>query len=886
MAKACLQSKMGTEVEHASGNMQTNVTTSSSTASTGPKSSMFAKKSGFVIPKNKLSGSLVPVFRGTKKGDADLVNEDATNQVQRKTKWGPDLTLDATVRKGRALAYQTRINQISQQLTLGTLELEDDEDSLPTSEFQSGKRSDHQLSHEESEQLDLERREIIGEILKLNPTYKAPADYKPLLKEAKVPIPDLHFVKQMNDATGSALNSLAGPVCKTKSLFLKTACVNLYLQVKEYPGYNFIGLVYGPASDTQKRLEKETGAKIRVYGAKADTGGKVEVAPTDGKEIDNAYEDLYVHVSADTFEKVDAAVALIELLVTPVSVNPMSASATSTAVSDDNVNTHLSQSTPSSIMAPALIKQGTAQPFAGSLPPPQGQFPQYPQTWFPAGPTQTPTHPQSGLVTPANSSAPLLNNTVQVSSSPFNPSNMPSFFGSRPVIAASFSPVLQNPSVVPPRSQLPHPVQPPYMQQPSPLGQTGAPRNTPVPILQPATGQLSRTGLLHNVRPDISAMPQSAPPAAFSDKTFPSVNESSRWLPSPGNNSASQGLTNVMPMTPQVVPSHGHNAVASQNMVVSGPSPLNIHSNILTGPSQSAGGVGIQQPRGGFSPLLPSAASESLSMRPQTVNGIPGPATLPFPVQSSASLPQPGIPNSFSGSAQNFDSMRPLSAAIPRPQQPSSSDFTFQPHRPPNAASQVAWQSGQPAHQNMRPPVQAGQAPLATQSSLLWPGGHNLNPSPVQGFPRSQMSHQVNQPRVPIPTNFSGSPMPPRHPTLPGHSGVASATVPHMQPRNFVPPHPINSTPGPFPPRPGSQMHILENHLPGAPRPQRFPTPHQHLGNHPGRPFSSSSGVQQIYDPFSPTAVSFNPQMGSNAARVHGESDPEYEDLMASVGVK
>lgn len=28
-----------------------------------------------------------------------------------------------------------------------------------------------------------------GEILRLNPGYKAPADYKPLLKEAKVPIP-------------------------------------------------------------------------------------------------------------------------------------------------------------------------------------------------------------------------------------------------------------------------------------------------------------------------------------------------------------------------------------------------------------------------------------------------------------------------------------------------------------------------------------------------------------------------------------------------------------------------------------------------------------------------------------------------------------------------
>lgn len=34
-----------------------------------------------------------------------------------------------------------------------------------------------------------------------------------------------------------------------------------------------------------------------------------------------AYEELYVHVSAETFEKVDEAVALIELLITSVSVS-------------------------------------------------------------------------------------------------------------------------------------------------------------------------------------------------------------------------------------------------------------------------------------------------------------------------------------------------------------------------------------------------------------------------------------------------------------------------------------------------------------------------------------------------------------------------------------
>ena len=45
------------------------------------------------------------------------------------------------------------------------------------------------------------------------------------------------------------------------------------------------------------------------------------------------HEELYLHISAETFETVDAAVALIELLVTPVSGNPAAVSTTPTSVS-------------------------------------------------------------------------------------------------------------------------------------------------------------------------------------------------------------------------------------------------------------------------------------------------------------------------------------------------------------------------------------------------------------------------------------------------------------------------------------------------------------------------------------------------------------------------
>jgi splicing factor 1 len=88
-------------------------TSSSSSASTtsGPKVSLFAAKSGFVIPKNKLLGSLVSIVKGGKKpGSKNAVNGESTNQeqVQRKTKWGPDLTQDASVKRGRALAYTVK----------------------------------------------------------------------------------------------------------------------------------------------------------------------------------------------------------------------------------------------------------------------------------------------------------------------------------------------------------------------------------------------------------------------------------------------------------------------------------------------------------------------------------------------------------------------------------------------------------------------------------------------------------------------------------------------------------------------------------------------------------------------------------------------------------
>lgn len=387
--------------------------TSSSAAVSRPKMSMFGAKSGFVIPKNKLLGSLVPTIRGGKKqASSDAANEETTSQVQRKTKWGPDLTQDASVRKGRALAYQTRVDQITRQLNMGILEINEDNNSRLGSQASDDGTSVPHTDIEKSKLLELERREVIGEIINLNPSYKAPSDYKPLLKDAKVPIP-----------------------------------------VKKYPGYNFIGLIFGPGADTQKRLEKETGARIRVYGIKAETGEKVEITSLDGNEIKSSYDELYVQVSAETFGKVDAAVALIELLVTPVSGK--SAFVPSTSVSDDVTNVLTQNQNTSSMVQPVV---GHAEPA------PQGQLPPYSNEWLSTGSPQSQLRPSS-FTPPLNPSPPILSNPVHFSS-PLNRPSMPSLFGPRPA-AANFSPGTQSPSLVPSGPQI------------HPLGQTGPSRNPP-----------------------------------------------------------------------------------------------------------------------------------------------------------------------------------------------------------------------------------------------------------------------------------------------------------------------------------------------------------------------------------------------------------------------
>ncbi|XP_057515827.1 splicing factor-like protein 1 isoform X3 [Amaranthus tricolor] len=702
--------------------------------------SMLKGKAGFVIPKNKFSGSLVPIFKGSKKSESnDAVTEESGRQLQRKTKWGPDLSQDASVKKGRVLAYQTRVDQITEQLKSGSLG-SDNQSSKSDRDGPDSELPSMQIEFKKLQTLELERREAIGEIMKLNPNYKAPFDYHPVVREAKVPIP-----------------------------------------VKAHPDYNFLGLVYGSDGETQKRLEKETGTRILVCGTKSETKEKVEITASDGNELLHSCDEVYVQISGDTYEKVDAAAALIELLLNSVK----SAASTTLSSSGDNVQ-GLSGAqdiaTSSTSMANQELLPGAGPMSTSSL----GPFQSFQSAWLPAGQANT----TSGFVPLSGSMA-----------IPFNPSLTRPLLRPGPPAPFGFSSAHQS---APPRL----PTSAPDMSgsfMPSPVGQAGHFRNLSgaVPPFPPAGSPRFPTPQLAE-RPITSSSPG--------------------WLVSPTG--AQQSLI-----------SGSFPIGASQGSIVSRPVGA---STTTAFPSQLG--------PGSLTSFMPSQIRSSSPMSVQpivlTLQGQllrPSTNTSLRPTQNPSTHPPSFTPLKHVGPT-------PSGPTIPGP-----NDFTFQPLRLHGPSSQslsglgLRFASQRPARvalhsapqgPSFRPPLQISSSQLVRQNLAGPPIGNQMGPRPGQ----------------------FGSPNP----------------NPRMGPRHFSSVPDVGSS---FPPAVGHSPQFQ----------QRFPAPplRRPGGNFPATMRPAPFGRPQSYDPFAPTSISTAQPQGSNIGIASKqETDPEYEDLMASVGVK
>ncbi|KAG6491313.1 extensin-like [Zingiber officinale] len=812
--------------------------TSSTVSASSPKVSFFGAKSGFVIPKNKHSGSLVPIFRAGGKSDGSSAKEETAKSVQRKTKWGPDPTLDAAVRKGRVLAYQIRLEQITEQLKSGVLETTDDQSPSSIKQDLDDDSGSHTNGKESSkiQRLKLERREVIGEILRLNPSYKPPSDYKPLLKETDIPIP-----------------------------------------ISAHPGYNVIQLLLGPESNTQKRLEEETGTKIRVYGTKKDTRDKHEVTYSVKTEALDAYEELHVKISADTYEKIDTAVALLELLLTPVSgIAATSSSSLTSPINGDSTKTNLKETASSSMVLGTVdANQGIRRP--PMLLPTQPnalQYQRFAAPWPLVGAPNAQQQPISGFM-------PSLPNTnAHFSALPIGPFGAPSM-------------------AVPSTPQLPGGMQqnqnqPPHLHH---SGQQPPPYLNMLTHMPPFTTQ--PTGALPAPTQLLSSQPVPAVPSA----AFPGRPLSA--LPPAGNSGWSQVVPLVQRplLQPQALPMRPVAVVSSPAVAPVPNAPASIASGTITLPSPvrhlatqfppapfpsqpgasftsitQAGPVSIPSPvpfsSGAPLPTTPSAASSFMPpMLPRPVSMLPGPpAPMPHQIPLPSAPAQSSRPAQLLGSPATPETQPPVVA--PRPPRPISGDFTYQPPGAQNLAPLASPRPNIHHVQQMTLPVSALPQPPSFRPAL-----HNsIN---LQAFPS-----QANPTQIPM-----------RPPPPPVSPFPVDRTIARPPPSLTVRPNPMAPSFPPGPPQPpnlpGQSVPFVQTspsqlHPPNRPHPM---IPVQQLGGKPpgyvaGMP--SNAGGSQIYDPFSPTAISTAPRKAEdNAVSARKpEADSEYEDLMASVGVK
>ena len=91
-------------------------------------------------------------------------------------------------------------------------------------------------------------------------------------------------------------------------------CIIRYIPEKEYPGYNFMGLIIGPRGNTHRKMEQETGCKISIRGRGSVKEGKARRQGEGGDDDD----DLHVLILGSDPVQLDKAEQMVAELLEPV----------------------------------------------------------------------------------------------------------------------------------------------------------------------------------------------------------------------------------------------------------------------------------------------------------------------------------------------------------------------------------------------------------------------------------------------------------------------------------------------------------------------------------------------------------------------------------------
>ncbi|KAK9471595.1 uncharacterized protein V1510DRAFT_419736 [Dipodascopsis tothii] len=183
------------------------------------------------------------------------------------------ITGSMTPEQVEAYVLTLRIEEISQKLRIGDIIPKDSERSpSPPPQYDANGKRINTREFRYRKKLEDERHRLVEKATKTIPDYKPPVDYRrPLKTQEKVFVP-----------------------------------------VNEHPEINFIGQLIGPRGNTLKKMETESGARIAIRGKGSVKEGK---GRSDAAYTSSLEEDLHCLVIADTEEKVQKAIDLINKVI-------------------------------------------------------------------------------------------------------------------------------------------------------------------------------------------------------------------------------------------------------------------------------------------------------------------------------------------------------------------------------------------------------------------------------------------------------------------------------------------------------------------------------------------------------------------------------------------
>lgn len=204
-------------------------------------------------------------------------------EKKRKSRWAP---AGAAPALGAASLLQTqsqsvmlraKLDAISVKLTTvavdaARLEKDPNRSPSPPPQYDSNGKRTNTREVRMRAALEKSRQQVIEELVKVNPLFRPPADYTRQKLQRKI-----------------------------------------YIPIKEFPQYNFIGLIIGPRGNTQKRMEKESNCKIAIRGK-----GSVKEGSKGKKNTADENDDLHVLITGEREEDLERAAKEVQSLLVPM----------------------------------------------------------------------------------------------------------------------------------------------------------------------------------------------------------------------------------------------------------------------------------------------------------------------------------------------------------------------------------------------------------------------------------------------------------------------------------------------------------------------------------------------------------------------------------------